>query len=155
MAQLEKQEAEPRTTRRHIAHASASSGSTFPAWRVDIHAGHHLLAADEPASLGGGDVGTSPFGLVMSGLAACTAMTLRMYADRKGWGLAHIEVDIRYDVDEAGNATIQRTVAVPANLDPAQRQRLAEIAERTPVTLAVRNGTPIETVFTSVHENDE
>jgi putative redox protein len=85
----------------------------------------------------------------MSGLAACTAMTLRMYADRKGWDLAHIDVDIRYDVDEAGNATIQRTVTVPVDLDPAQRQRLADIAERTPVTLAVRNGTPIETVFTS------
>jgi putative redox protein len=137
------------TTRRHIARASASSGSSLPAWRVDIHAGPHLLVADEPASSGGGDGGTSPFGLVISGLAACTAMTLRMYADRKGWDLRHIEVDICYDVDEDGQAAIQRTVAVPTELSLAQRQRLAEIAERTPVTLAVRNGTPINTVFTS------
>jgi putative redox protein len=137
------------TTQRHIARASASSGSTLPAWRVDLHAGTHQLTADEPAPSGGKDAGPSPFGLVMSGLAACTAMTLRMYADRKGWDLTQINVDIRYDVDEDGNASIQRTVALPPDFDPAQGQRLAEIAERTPVTLAVRNGTPIHTVFTS------
>jgi putative redox protein len=137
------------TTQRHIARASASSGSSFPAWRVDLHAGTHKLTADEPAGSGGQDAGPSPFGLVMSGLAACTAMTLRMYADHKGWNLTHIDVDIRYDVDDEGNATIQRTVAIPADFDPAQGQRLADIAERTPVTLAVRNGTPINTVFTS------
>ena len=82
-------------------------------------------------------------------------MTLRMYADRKGWDLTHIDVDIRYVVDEEGNASIQRTVAIPAALDHAQRQRLAEIAERTPVTLAVRNGTPIDTVFTSTQQDLE
>lgn len=86
----------------------------------------------------------------MSGLAACTAMTLRMYADRKGWDLAGIHVDVRYDVDDQGNAAIERTVAVPAELDPERRQRLAEIAERTPVTLAVRHGTPIATRFTMI-----
>ena len=136
-------------TRRHIAHATASSGSALPLWRVDIEAGRHPLVADEPTAEGGGDAGTSPFGLVASGLAACTAMTLRMYADRKGWELTRIDVDIRYDIDEDGNATFERTVAVPGDLDPEHRQRLTEIAERTPVTLALRNGTPIATVFTS------
>ncbi|HEY3845405.1 MAG TPA: OsmC family protein [Acidimicrobiales bacterium] len=142
-------------TRRHIAHATASSGSTLPPWRVDLRAGHHPLVADEPASEGGGDTGTSPFGLVVSGLAACTAMTLRMYADRKGWELSGIDVDIHYDIDEEGNASFARTVAVPGDLDPAQRQRLAEIAERTPVTLALRHGTPIATVFTSMDVDGE
>jgi putative redox protein len=139
-------------TRRHIAHATATSGSAVPPWRVDIHAGRHPLVADEPAPEGGGDAGTSPFGLVVSGLAACTAMTLRMYADRKGWALARIDVDIHYDIDEDGNASFERTVAVPADLDPEHRQRLTEIAERTPVTLALRNGTPITTVFRSLDE---
>jgi putative redox protein len=136
-------------TTRHIAQATASSGSGVPSWRVDIDAGVHHLVADEAAPAGA-DAGPSPFGLVMSGLAACTAMTLRMYADRKGWDLTRIDVDIRYDVDDDGKGTIGRTVAVPAELDPEHRQRLADIAERTPVTLAIRGGTPIATRFTSL-----
>ena len=142
-------------TRRHIAHATASSGSALPPWRVDIQAGRHPLVADEPATEGGGDAGTSPFGLVVSGLAACTAMTLRMYTDRKGWELARIDVDIRYDIDEEGCTSFERTVAVPGDLDPEHRQRLIEIAERTPVTLALRTGTPINTVFTSIDGDGE
>lgn len=143
------------TSRRHIAQASSSSGSSLPSWRVDIHAGSHILVADEPVLSGGGGAGPSPFGLVMSGLAACTAMTLRMYANRKGWDLRHIHVDIRYDLDEGGNTEIHRTVTVPNDLEPAQRERLAEIAERTPVTLAIRNGTRISTVFASRDEDFE
>jgi putative redox protein len=135
-------------TTRHIAHATASSGSTVPDWQVDIEAGVHHLVADEPVPAGA-DAGPPPFGLVMSGLAACTAMTLRMYAERKGWDLSRIDVDIRYDVDDDGKGSIGRTVAVPAELGAEQRQRLAEIAERTPVTLALRAGTPIATRFTA------
>jgi putative redox protein len=74
-------------------------------------------------------------------------MTLRMYAERKGWGLTTIEVDVRYDVDDDGQGAIKRTITVPVDLPPEQRDRLADIAERTPVTLAVRSGTPITTTF--------
>jgi putative redox protein len=137
------------TTRHHIARATASTGSALPVWRVEIDAGPDHLVADESSSGGGGGAGPSPFGVVTSGLAACTAMTLRMYAVRKGWDLTRIEVDVRYDVDEGG-ATFERTITVPNDLDPERRQRLAEIAERTPVTLALRNGTPIATHFLSV-----
>ena len=73
----------------------------------------------------------------------------RLYAERKGWELAHIVVDIRYDVEEDGHAVFDRTITVPSELDPDRRQRLAEIAERTPVTLALRTGTPIPTRFLS------
>jgi putative redox protein len=137
------------TTVRHVAHAVGSTGSSAPRYRVDVRAGAHQLIADEPAANGGGDLGPSPFGLLLSGLAACTAMTLRMYAERKGWELTSIEVDVRYDVDADGGRVIVRTVAVPAELPPEQRARLVEIAERTPVTLAVRGGTPIDTTFTT------
>jgi len=104
---------------------------------------------DEPAAAGGSDFGPSPFGLVMSGLAACTATTLRMYAQRKGWDLATIKVDVRYDGrwnDGRPRLSSARS-PFPVGLTPQQRQRLAEIAERTPVTLAIREGTSISTSF--------
>ena len=136
------------TTRHRIARATASTGSALPAWRVEIDAGPDHLVADEPSSAGGGGTGPSPFGLVTSGLAACTAMTLRMYAEHKGWDLVRIDVDVRYEIED-GNAVFERTVTVPDDLDPERRQRLADIAERTPVTLALRNGTPITTQFSA------
>jgi putative redox protein len=132
---------------RHIGRAQASTDSTEPAFRVDLRTGAHELVADEPAAAGGGDLGPTPFGFLLSGLAACTAMTLRMYAERKGWDLTTVEVDVRYDIADEEPGAIERTITVPADLPPEQRDRLADIAERTPVTLAVRGGTPITTTF--------
>ena len=137
------------TTKRHIAHASGSTSSTAPAYRVDLTVGTHPLVADEPTAAGGGDLGPTPFGLLLSGLAACTAMTLRMYAARKGWDLTSIDVDVRYDLVDGGQAAIERTITLPIDLPAEQRDRLADIAERTPVTLAVRAGTPIITTLRS------
>ncbi|HEX2381525.1 MAG TPA: OsmC family protein [Acidimicrobiales bacterium] len=135
------------TTTRHVAHASAATGATDPQWRVDVRTGAHQLVADEPAATGGGDTGPTPFGLLLSGLAACTATTLRMYAEHKGWTLTAIEVDVRYNVADNDEASIDRTITLPADLPTEERDRLADIAERTPVTLAVRRGTPITTVI--------
>ena len=133
-------------TVQHIAHVVGSTGSAEPAYRIDLRVGAHQLVADEPGTAGGGDAGPSPFGLLLSALASCTAMTLRMYAARKGWELTTVEVDVRYDVDEEG-PRIARTVTVPFDFPAEQRERLADIADRTPVTLAVRAGTPITTTF--------
>jgi putative redox protein len=69
-----------------------------------------------------------------------------MYAERRGWEFTTIEVDVRYDVAD-DRRVIERTITVPAPLTPEQRARLAEIAERTPVTLAIRDGTQITTIF--------
>jgi putative redox protein len=132
-------------TTTHVARAVGITGVSAPQWRVELRAGAHRLIADEPPVGGGGDAGPSPFGLPLSGLAACTAMRLRMYAERKGWTLATIEVDVRYDRHDDGQTSIARTITVPADLPTDQRERLAEIAERTPATLAVRAGTPIDT----------
>jgi putative redox protein len=129
----------------HIGHAAGSTGSAGPAYRVDLRAGSHQLVADESAALGGGDAGPSPFDLLLSALVACTAITLRMYAARKGWDLATVEVDARYDVDDSGASVIVRTITFPNDVPDAQRERMADIAERTPVTLAVRAGTSITT----------
>jgi putative redox protein len=133
-------------TTRHVAHAVATTSATRPQWSVDLRTGAHQLVADEPATYGGDDAGPSPFGLLLSGLAACTAMTLRVYAEHKGWTLTAIEVDVRYNVADIDEASIERTITLPADLPTDQRDRLADIAERTPVTRAVRRGTPITTV---------
>jgi putative redox protein len=133
------------TAVRSVAHAVASTGSTRPAYRVDVRVGAHQLVADEPAATGGGDLGPTPFGLLLSALTACTATTLRMYADRHGWALTSIDVGARYALDDDGRGAIERMITVPTVLSAEQRRRLAEIAERTPVTLAVRGGTPINT----------
>jgi putative redox protein len=135
------------TTVRHIAHAVGSIEPSTPPYRVDLQVGRHELAADEPPTKGGQDSSPSPFGLLLGALAACTTNTLRMYADRKGWEVLPITVDVRYDVGDDGRAAIARTVTLPAELTIEQRQRLEEIAGRTPVTLALRTGTPINTTF--------
>jgi putative redox protein len=130
---------------RHLASAVASTSTAEPAYRVDVRAGAHGFVADEPATAGGGDEGPTPLGLLLSALAACTAMTLRMYAARKDWVPMTVDVTARYNVDEAGAKTIERTITLSPGPSTDQRQRLAEIAERTPVTLAIRGGTPITT----------
>src|SRR5215510_8422050 len=87
--------------------------------RQTIRAGHHDLVADEPTTNGGADAGPSPFGLLLSGLAACTSITLRMYADRKGWALGPVRVDLRLsrgEGDKAGGYHIERLIRVGATL---------------------------------------
>jgi putative redox protein len=129
----------------HVARAVGSTSSALPAYRVEVTAGAHQLAADEPASNGGGDTAPPPFGLLLSGLAACTATTLRMYAERKGWQPISVEVDVRYDVADDDERSIVRTITLPADTPLERRDRLAAVAERTPVTIAVRAGTRIDT----------
>jgi putative redox protein len=82
-------------------------GTDTPFYSIDLRVGRHRLLADEPLNEDGADVGPSPYGFLLSGLAACTATTLRMYAAHKGWDFGRITVDVRYDVDESGQASIE------------------------------------------------
>ncbi|MBB5704883.1 OsmC family protein [Sphingopyxis panaciterrulae] len=124
-----------------MAHGTARIGKDR--YRTEIDVGPHHLVADEPPALGGQAVGPAPYDLLLAGLGACTAITLRMYADRKGWPLESVEVGLRL-TGGAGAMTIDRTLTI-AGLDEDQRARLADIAERTPVTLTLKNGLPIAT----------
>jgi putative redox protein len=126
-----------------IPDATATIGTDR--YHVDLRAGRHALAADEPADHGGADTGPSPFGLLLSGLGACTAITLRMYADRKQWPLEGVEVRLAYTAKDRATRWIDRQITLRGPLDDDQRARLAEIAEKTPVTRAVRGGTEIRT----------
>jgi putative redox protein len=122
--------------------AKAHIGETR--YAVEIQTGHHRLVADEPEALGGGDTGPPPFGLLVSALGACTAATLKMYAERKGWPLESLDVALRYLKSGDGDH-IERVLTPHGPLDAGQRARLAEIAERTPVTLAIKGGVEIRT----------
>jgi putative redox protein len=126
-----------------IALASADIG-VGPPYLTALHADHHDLAADEGAHDGGKGAAPSPFGLVLSGLGACTAITLRMYAERKGWPLSRVHVNLAYRID-GETKYIDRILTLDGALDDGQRARLADIAERTPVTLAIKAGLPIHT----------
>ena len=110
-----------------------------------IRARRHTLTADEAASHGGTDTGPTPYETLVSALAACTAITLRMVAQRKGWELGAIHVEVELEKDAAGADRIARTVSFGAPLNNEQRATLAEIAEKTPVTRVVRAGTEIRT----------
>jgi putative redox protein len=111
---------------------------------IDVNGGHRVVS-DEPASLGGVNAGPSPYGLLLASLAACTVITLRMYADRKGWPLESIHVQLRLSRQDTVQL-VERTVHT-AGLDDAQKARLAEIAERTPVTLTLKPGLRIRTTL--------
>lgn len=114
-------------------------------YTVDVRSGHHRFIADEPASAGGGDAGPSPFGLLLASLGACTAITLRMYAERKGWPLGGVEVALTYRMTK-DVPSIERRIRLDG-LDAAQRSRCVEIAEKTPVTRALKRGVEIRTTF--------
>lgn len=111
----------------------------------EIRARAHLLHSDEPLSRGGTDTGPAPYELLLASLAACTSLTLRMYADRKGWELGRITVEARFRRDDDGTETIDRDVTFDRPLDAAQQSRLADICEKTPVTRTLRRGLAIST----------
>jgi len=103
------------------------------------------LVADEPLGAGGQNAGPGPFNLLLAGLGACTAITLKMYADRKGWSIGKFRVALTLDRDEDGNTSIARRLSSDAPLDSAQWDKLVEIAEKTPVTRTLRAGASITT----------
>lgn len=126
-----------------MAQATAKIGQDQ--YRTTINAGGHPLVADEPERLGGANAGPAPYDLLLAALGACTAITLRMYADRKQWPMESLSVDLVLSGDK-DNRQIARTLTI-AGLDGEQRARLADVAERTPVTLTLKQGLGITTTL--------
>ncbi|WP_299354880.1 bifunctional alpha/beta hydrolase/OsmC family protein [uncultured Shimia sp.] len=121
----------------------------------DVQSGpaHHIFA-DEPVAYGGTNKGLTPYGLVSAGLGACTSMTIRMYARRKGWPLTAVSVDISHNKvhaqdSETGNRDrideFQRIIRLEGALDETQRARLLEIADKCPVHRTMEHSSKVVT----------
>ncbi|MEW9585188.1 OsmC family protein [Paraburkholderia sp. DGU8] len=94
--------------------------------------GKHTWLADEPESIGGGDRGPTPVSLLLSSLGACTSITLKMYAQRKGWPLTDVHVALAMQTGDDGS-TIDRQIVLRGELSEEQRERLLQIANACPV----------------------
>jgi putative redox protein len=100
----------------------------------DVDAGAHHLVVDEPPEQGGTDEGPSPQELLAASLASCTAITMEMYAKRKGWDISGLEVDCRYSPADRGCVTkFDVIMRMPAHLSEEQVERLRVIAAKCPV----------------------
>jgi putative redox protein len=126
-------------------------------FRVEVTSRKHHLAVDEPRPLGGTDAGPTPYELLLASLAGCTAMTLRMYADRKGWPLEGDRVHLRTarahaksceecEQKDFGQPYIARRLELLGPLDDEQRRRLHQIADRCPVKQTLERGIRIAPV---------
>ena len=122
-------------------HASVISTDTNYLHR--LRTGHFDLSTDEPKALGGQGAAPAPFDYYLAALAACTAITLRMYAEKKGWNLGEFRADLNLTRDEDGKVSVHRVLHSDQPLSDEQWQRLLEIVEKTPVTRAMREGARI------------
>ncbi len=121
-----------------------------------VVAGHHVIRADEPVPVGGMDTGPSPYDLVLAGLGACTSMTMRMYADLKGFPLERATVELRHDKIHAADCAacetkdgkidrIERIVRLEGPLSEEQRSKLLEISNKCPVHRTLHSEVTIPT----------
>jgi len=118
------------------------AGGRYAQW---IETGGHVLAADEPLAAGGTDSGPDPYALLLAALGACTSITLRMYADRKGWPLTGVTVRLSEEKiyardcaecdtrDDSRIDQIRREIELSGALSEEQKKRLLEIADKCPV----------------------
>ena len=103
-------------------------------YRHDVEVRDHHVISDEPEDNGGDDTGPSPQELLAASLAACTAITIEMYANRKGWDIGDIGVDVDYEPAQRGSPTkFAMNITLPKELPEEQRERLLQIAAKCPV----------------------
>ncbi|HKP75836.1 MAG TPA: OsmC family protein [Longimicrobiaceae bacterium] len=120
-------------------------------FRAEATARGHTFVADEPVALGGTDEGPTPYDFVVAGLGACTAMTLRMYADRRGWPLEGVTVRLTHSrvhekdceacpSQNVGIDQLERKIELEGDLTDEQREGLMRIADRCPVGQTLARG---------------
>jgi putative redox protein len=112
-----------------------------------VTAGPSTIVADVSVAQGGLDLGPDPHELVCAGLAACTSMTLRLYANRKNWDISamHVEVFHHFDADQAVHDRFERVISIEGDLNDEQRERLFEIAEKCPIHKLLTSGARVVT----------
>jgi len=132
-----------------IAKCNVVGAAEDPNYRQSVRCGRHEMLADERPARGGADAGPMPFEYLLSGLGACTSITLRMYAERKGWNIGAVAVSLSLRQAKEGARSIERRVTLSAALSAEQQEKLSEVCEKTPVTLAVKSGLGIRTTLTA------
>ena len=105
--------------------------------------GSHAIRIDEPIDAGGTDTGPSPTRLVAASLAGCTAVTMELYAERKGWDIGPVEVDVDVEYEDYAPLSFAVTLRLPAELSDEQRERLLVIARKCPVHKILATETPV------------
>jgi len=109
---------------------------------VEIEGGH-VLRIDEPAAAGGTDTGPAPTRLLAAGLAGCTAVTIEMYAERKGWDVGKVEVDVDVEYRDSAPLSFTVTLRLPSELSDEQRKRLLSVASKCPVHRLIAGETEV------------
>ncbi|MFN3841320.1 MAG: OsmC family protein [Cyclobacteriaceae bacterium] len=115
-------------------------------YKTELVARDHTLIADEPLDVGGKDLGPRPGDFIRMGLASCTAITLRMYANRKGWDVQQIRVQVSNGPFE-GKTSYKTEIEITGNVDEEQRKRLLQIAKLCPVHKVLTNPIEIDTTL--------
>ncbi|HYP25583.1 MAG TPA: OsmC family protein [Blastocatellia bacterium] len=121
----------------------------------EVSAGRHTFISDEPVGVGGSDSGPDPYSLLLASLGACTAMTLQIYAKRKGLPLERVQISLRHGREHAKDCLgceekgtkierIERFISLEGPLSDAQRARLLEIASRCPVHKTLKSDVTID-----------
>lgn len=109
---------------------------------IEIEGGH-TIRVDEPVEAGGTDTGPSPTRLVAAGLAGCIAVTIEMYAERKGWDIGAVEVDVDVEYEAYAPRSFAVMLRLPGELSDEQRERLLVIARKCPVHKVLAHETPV------------
>ena len=112
------------------------------AHEVELEGGHTLVV-DEPRERGGTDTGPRPTQLLAASLASCTAITIEMYADRKGWEVGQVEVEVDVEYDGLVPSTFAVALKLPRELDEEQRRRLLAVAAKCPVHKTLAGGAAV------------
>lgn len=131
----------------------AAIGTTKYVCEVEWRNGRFI--ADEPEKQGGNDTGPDPMTLLLSSLATCTLVTLRMYIDRKGWDIPEIKVSVNYFLakeTDKQNTFIDRDITFPAGVEVEQKNRLLEIAQNCPVSKLLEGNVTVRSYV--YHEED-
>ena len=117
-------------------------------YQVEARAGDATILIDEPVSVGGLGAGPNPYNLLSAALGACTTMTIRLYAARKGWPLKHVETAVRHTrANLPARDSFALEILLDGDLDAVQRARLMEIAEKCPVHLMLTHGASVVTTL--------
>jgi len=116
---------------------------TSGTYTCDIRAGKHQMVADEPVPFGGDDLGPAPYQYLKAALGSCTAMTIRMYAERKKWPVEDVQVTLTHSRDANKQSVFMRDIKLVGELTAEQRARLLDIADRCPVHKTLSHGATI------------